>query len=135
MPTVSLLAKDSKRKRRELEPLKSELASVIRTWIADNSIGPNEPLFVLDTPSGYPRKTAKMSVVTSNSPEENGSTRPKMTRSGPLAGSRRTSCATVTPTGCLRTFTPTVTHSFPISPTTVCRSSSPRSWPGTTTPS
>ncbi|PNY36905.1 hypothetical protein C2E31_10625 [Rhodopirellula baltica] len=63
VPTVSIQATISKRRKRDRLPLHAEVVELFKQWRATKSIASGEPLFQLSTPSGYPRKTAKMMRV------------------------------------------------------------------------
>ena len=59
-PTVRVEAAYSKRRRQDAIPLHPYVAEQLQDWLAEKKLGPDEPLFVLITPKGHFRKTAKM---------------------------------------------------------------------------
>ena len=59
-PAVHVEAAYSKRRRQDAIPLHSYVTEQLQDWLAEKNLGPNEPLFVLTTPKGHFRKTAKM---------------------------------------------------------------------------
>jgi integrase len=60
-PTVTVTAAYSKRRRRDVIPLHSEVAARLKKWLATKKgLGASKPVFDLHTPSGGLRRTSKM---------------------------------------------------------------------------
>jgi integrase len=59
--SIRLPAKFSKRRKSELLPLHPAVAERLKVWLrAKSDLPPDAPLFDLQTPAGYPRKTSNM---------------------------------------------------------------------------
>ncbi len=59
-PTVTMEARNSKRRKKDRVPLHPAVVTLFQAWRLTKQIEPGGKVFELFTPSGYPRKTAKM---------------------------------------------------------------------------
>ena len=56
---VTVDAAYSKRRRRDEIPLHPGIVDILKAWLVNTDVKPNEPVFPLRTSAGKPRKTCK----------------------------------------------------------------------------